>query len=201
MYLFRHHLICHRAAHDVRLNEHNVCVFTSCARRWNCGLSKCWYWSRILFCRARAPQQLPGNFLNFPFTIILQNILFWWASHSQIILKFSLLCDIEMLLFLFFFHFHFALSLLPPPNTHMAWQWIHWHFPVPSSPVPKNNLVFSAFFEFEMNKSGPKIIWKRAFYFFLWEKFYMRFEEEQQLHSLSRVHKGVSLRNRLSGCW
>ena len=111
MYLFRHHLICHRAAHDVRLNEHNVCVFTSCARRWNCGLSKCWYWSRILFCRARAPQLLPGNFLNFPFTIILQNILFWWASHSQIILKFSLLCDIEMLLFLFFFFIFISLSV------------------------------------------------------------------------------------------
>ena len=26
---------------------------------------------------------------------------------------------------------------------------------VPSSPVPQNNLVFSAFFEFEMKKSGP----------------------------------------------
>ena len=108
MYLFRHHLICHRAAHDVRLNEHNVCVFTSCARRWNCGLSKCWYWSRILFCRARTPQQLPGDFLNFPFTIILQKILFWSAIRSQII-----------------FQFHFAFSLLPPPNAHMARQWIH----------------------------------------------------------------------------
>ena len=26
---------------------------------------------------------------------------------------------------------------------------------MPSSPVPQNNLVFSAFFEFEMKKSGP----------------------------------------------
>ena len=29
------------------------------------------------------------------------------------------------------------------------------HFLVPSSPVPQKNLVFSAFFEFEMKKSGP----------------------------------------------
>ena len=26
---------------------------------------------------------------------------------------------------------------------------------MPSSPVPQNNLVFSAFFEFEVKKSGP----------------------------------------------
>ena len=124
MYLFRHHLVCHRAAHDDRLNKHNVCAFTSCAGRWNCRLSRCWYWGRILFCRARPPQQLSGDFLNFPSPIILQKILFWSAIRSQIILKFSLLCDIEMLLF-FISHFHFALSLLPPPNAHMAWQWIH----------------------------------------------------------------------------
>ena len=102
MYLFRHHLVCHRAAHDDRLNKHNVCVFTSCAGRWNCGLSRCWYRGRILFCRARPPQQLPGDFLNFPLPIILQKILFWSAIRSQTILKFSLLCNIEMFLFFFF---------------------------------------------------------------------------------------------------
>ena len=42
-------------------------------------------------------------------------------------------------------------------------------FPVPSSLVPLNNFVFSAFFEFAMKKSGPKIIWKRASYFQLFK--------------------------------
>ena len=72
-----------------RLNRHNVWVFTSCAGRENCELSKCWYWSRILFCRARPPQQLHENFLNFPITTILPKILFWSAIRSQINLKFS----------------------------------------------------------------------------------------------------------------
>ena len=83
------------------LNGYNVCVFKSCAGRFNCGLSKCWYWSRILFCRARPLQQLQGNVLNFPFSIIKQKILFWSAIRSQII-----------------FQFHFAFSLLPPSNDH-----------------------------------------------------------------------------------
>ena len=81
------------------LNRHNVWVFTSCAGRWNCELSKCWYWSRILFCRARAPQQLHEN---FPITIILQKNLFWSAIRSQIKFKVLFCLAISNLFFFCF---------------------------------------------------------------------------------------------------
>ena len=110
---------------------------------------------------------------------------------------------------------------------------------MPSAPVPRNNLVFSAFFEFEMKKSGPsqnnsvkgqflpviqnflapsKKKMNGIFYLLelmnllknlslaIFDSFEGNFthalcRRTEILHSLPRVDKRVSLRNRLAGCW
>ena len=52
-----------------------------------------------------------------------KRFFFWSAIRSQIILKFFFAFRYRNAYF--FFQFYFGFSLLPPPNAHMAWQWIH----------------------------------------------------------------------------
>ena len=78
----------HSARSDRAINCFFLCFFNFIflVTKFEIGRNNLLLFQKLIYrtyCRARPPQQLHGNFLNLPFTIILKNIIFWSPIRSK----------------------------------------------------------------------------------------------------------------------